>query len=54
MAQDYKNKDLILKSIRFDPETVEKIQKMADEAERNFTEQVRFMLKEYIKIKEKN
>ena len=34
----------IIKSIRFDKETAEKIQKMADEAERNFGAQVRFIV----------
>lgn len=42
----------IVKSIRFDKETAEKIQKMADEAERNFGAQVRFIISEYIRSKE--
>lgn len=52
MTQKYENKDLILKTIRFDPKTVATIQEMADESERNFTEQVRFIIKEYIRLKE--
>ena len=43
----------IIKSIRFDKETAEKIQKMADEAERNFGAQVRFIVNEYIRSREK-
>uniref|UniRef100_A0AAU8AY40 Uncharacterized protein n=1 Tax=Dulem virus 73 TaxID=3145784 RepID=A0AAU8AY40_9VIRU len=42
----------IVKSIRFDKETAEKLQKMADEAERNFGAQVRFIISEYIRSKE--
>ena len=42
----------IIKSIRFDKETAEKIQKMADEAERNFGAQVRFIVNEYIRSRE--
>ena len=42
----------IVKSIRFDKETAEKIQKMADEAERNFGAQVRFIVNEYIRSRE--
>lgn len=42
----------ITKGIRFDKELVEKIEEMGKEAERDFSSQVRFMLKEYIKLKE--
>lgn len=52
MAKNYENKDLILKTIRFDPKMVQDIQTMADESERNFTEQVRYIIKEYIRLKE--
>lgn len=48
-----KEYDTTTKSIRFESEMLEQIQKMADEAERDFSGQVRFMLKEYIKIREK-
>lgn len=54
MDKDYKNKELVLKTIRFEPQTIEKINKMAEESERNFTEQVRFIIKEYIRMKENN
>ena len=46
------NKEYIAKTIRFTPEQFEKIQKLADESQRDFTKQVRFMCEEYIKIKE--
>lgn len=42
----------IQKTIRFEPDLVEKINQMAKEGERDFTKQVKFMLREYIKIKE--
>lgn len=41
-----------IKSIRFDNELIEKIEKMAKEAERDFSSQVRYMCKEYIRLKE--
>ena len=47
------NKETITKTIRFETNLHEKIQKMADENDRDFTKQVKFMLKEYIKITEK-
>ena len=40
------------KSIRFENELIEKIEEMGREAERDFSSQVRFMLKEYIRMKE--
>jgi len=42
----------ITKGIRFEKELVEKIEEMGREAERDFSSQVRFMLKEYIRMKE--
>lgn len=41
-----------VKSIRFDDELIKKIENMAKEAERDFSSQVRFMCREYIKMKE--
>ena len=41
-----------VKSIRFTEELIEKIEKMAKEAERDFSSQVRFMCREYIRMKE--
>lgn len=46
-------KETITKTIRFETNLHEKIQKMANENDRDFTKQVKFMLKEYIKITEK-
>lgn len=43
----------IKKSIIFDKELHDKIQKMADENDRDFTKQVKFILREYIKSREK-
>ncbi len=43
-----------VKSIRFTKELIEKIEKMAKESERDFSSQVRFMCREYIKMKENN
>ena len=38
------------KSIIFDEELAEKIQKMANKSERDFSGQVRWIIKEYIRI----
>ena len=46
------NKETIVKSIRLEKELAEKIQKMADESQKDFTKQIRFMLLEYIRLKE--
>lgn len=43
---------IIKKTINFDEEIIKKIEKMAKETERDFSGQVRWMLKEYIRIKE--
>lgn len=40
------------KTIIFETEMIEKIEKMAKEAERDFSGQVRWIIREYIKIKE--
>ncbi len=42
----------IRKTIIFDEELALKIEKMAREAERDFSGQVRWIIKEYIKMKE--
>ena len=42
------------KTIIFDKEMIEKIEQMAKDAERDFSGQVRFIIKEYIKMKETN
>lgn len=41
------------KTIIFDAETCEKIQKLADESERDFSGQVRYMVKQFLEMKEK-
>ncbi len=40
------------KTIIFEKDLIDKIEKMAKETERDFSGQVRWMLKEYIRIKE--
>ena len=45
-------KETVTKTIRFDKETIEKIEAMGKEAERDFSSQVRFMIKAYIKMKD--
>ncbi len=42
------------KTIDFEDELIKKIEKMAKEGERNFSGQVRWIIKEYIKMKENN
>ena len=42
----------IQKSILFEADLVSKIESLAIESERDFSGQVRYMLKEYIRIKE--
>ena len=44
--------ETIVKSIRFDIELAEKIQKLANKYERDFSQQVRFMVKMYLNMKE--
>ncbi len=46
-------KETITKTLRFETELHDKIQKLADENQRDFTKQVKFMIKEYIRITEK-
>lgn len=41
------------KTIRIENELIDQIQKLADQNERDFSSQIRYMLKEYIKIKER-
>lgn len=48
-----KLQDTTVKSIRMEKELVNKIEKLASENERNFNQQVRLMLKNYIEIIEK-
>lgn len=46
------NKETITKTIRMEPDLIEKIEKLAYESERDFTKQVKFMLREYMRLKE--
>ncbi len=50
---DYQKKETVVKTLRFDIDLAEKIQKMADENQRDFTKQVRFMLLKYIEMRER-
>ena len=43
----------VKKTINFDSELVEKIEQMAKEAERDFSGEVRFIIKEYIRMIER-
>lgn len=43
-------KDTEQKTVRMERELIEKIEQQAKKAERDFSGQVRFMLKEYIRI----
>lgn len=44
------NENLIQKSVKFEAETIAEIERMGTPAERDFSAQVRFMVKEYIRI----
>jgi hypothetical protein len=50
--QDTTTPETTTKSIRIESELLEKINRLREDAERDFSQQVRFMLKEYIKFKE--
>ena len=43
---------IVQKTLRMETELHDKIQNMAETSERDFSGQVRYMLKEYIRIKE--
>lgn len=47
-----KNKETIVKSIRLEKDLCEKVQELAEQNQRDFTKQVRFMLLKYIEMKE--
>jgi len=44
--------ETVVKSIRFDMELADKILGLAGQSERDFSQQVRFMLKKYLEIME--
>lgn len=48
------NEEKIIKSIRFQKELLEKINTMREGTERSFSQQVQWMLKQYIEILEKS
>jgi len=52
--QDSELQEMTTKTIRFENELLNKILKMCIDNERDFSAQVRFMLKEYIKLKERD
>ena len=47
-------RETLLKSIRFEKNLAEKIDKMREGTERNFSRQVQWMLRQYIEIVEKS
>lgn len=46
------NDEVTQKTIKIEKTLLESIEKLAKESERDFSSQVRFMLKEYLRIKE--
>lgn len=51
--QDENTLDTTQKTIRFDNDLIRTIDDLGKESERDFSSQVRFMLKEYLRIKER-
>lgn len=49
----YSEQDGKVKTIRMDEKLIEQIEKMAKDSERNFSSQVKYMLKKYIEMQEK-
>ena len=49
---EYNETPKITKTIKMEKDLIDKINAMGKKTERDFSSQVRFMLKEYIKIKE--
>ena len=47
------NKETITKTMRFEKDLHDQIQKLAEENQRDFTKQVKFMVIEYMKITQK-
>lgn len=45
--------DTTQKTIRFENDLIKTIEELGQESERDFSSQVRFMLKEYLRIKER-
>jgi len=51
--QDFELQETQSKTIRIETELIKKIDEMRQGTERNFSQQVKFMLKKYIEISEK-
>lgn len=47
------NKETITKTMRFEKDLHDQIQKLAEENQRDFTKQIKFMVIEYMKITQK-
>lgn len=48
------NEETQMKAIRFEKSLIEKIDEMREGTERNFSQQVKWMLKQYLKIIEQS
>lgn len=48
------NEEIIKKTINFEKDIAKKIEEMGRESERDFSGQVRWIIKEYIRLKERN
>ena len=44
--------EMVKKTINFDIDMVKKIEELAKEAERDFSGEIRFIIKEYLRVKE--
>lgn len=44
--------EMVKKTINFDVDMVKKIEELAKEAERDFSGEIRFIIKEYLRVKE--
>ena len=53
-VQDNEVQETISKTIRFEKDLVNKIDELRKDTERNFSQQVKFMIKRYIEIIERN
>lgn len=53
-VQDNESQETVSKTIRFEKDLVNKIDSLRKDTERNFSQQVKFMIKRYIEIIERN
>lgn len=51
--QDYELQESKSKTIRFDTDLIKKINELKEGTERNFSQQVKYMLKKYIEMQNK-